>query len=72
MDFSSLLLTMARRTVITRRVFHRYVPLKGPIAGQWNDVLVLCADKKAVLCALWSLKPRRTLFDRRVRSSIGA
>ena len=63
--FDGELLAVILGTAIMHRSFHRYAPFRSPIAGQWNDVLALRADEKPVRYALWSPKPRRTLYVRR-------
>ncbi|MBI3453339.1 MAG: translational GTPase TypA [Rhodospirillales bacterium] len=51
-------LSDTRGTGIMNRVFHSYVPHKGPIEGRHTGVLVSNADGVAVAYALWNLEDR--------------
>jgi GTP-binding protein len=55
-------LTDTRGTGVLSRVFHSYVPYKGPIAGRATGVLVSTAGGFAVAYALWNLEERGPLF----------
>jgi GTP-binding protein len=56
------LLTDTRGTAVMTRVFHGYMPHKGPIEGRRNGVLVSNAMGAAVAYALWNLEERGPLF----------
>jgi GTP-binding protein len=55
-------LTDTRGTGAMSRLFHGYVPYKGPIEGRRNGVLVSTADGSAVAYALWNLEDRGPMF----------
>ena len=55
-------LTDTRGTGIMSRVFHGYVPYKGPIQGRRTGVLISNAQGAAVPYALWNLEDRGPLF----------
>jgi GTP-binding protein len=55
-------LTDTRGTGVLSRVFHGYVPYKGPIEGRRNGVLISTADGYAVAYALWNLEDRGPMF----------
>jgi GTP-binding protein len=55
-------LTETRGTGIMNRVFHSYVPTKGPIAGRRNGVLISNSPGKTVAYSLWNLEERGTMF----------
>jgi GTP-binding protein len=55
-------LTDTRGTGVMSRVFHSYVPHKGPIQGRRTGVLISNAQGAAVPYALWNLEDRGPLF----------
>ncbi len=55
-------LTDTRGTGVMNRVFHSYVPYKGPIEMRRTGVLVSLGQGKAVPYALWNLEDRGPLF----------
>jgi GTP-binding protein len=55
-------LTDTRGTGAMSRLFHGYLPYKGPIEGRRNGVLVSTADGSAVAYALWNLEDRGPMF----------
>jgi GTP-binding protein len=55
-------LTDTRGTGIMSRLFHGYLPWKGPIEGRRNGVMISNADGVAVAYALWYLEERGPLF----------
>jgi GTP-binding protein len=55
-------LTDTRGTGVMSRVFHSYVPYKGPIQGRRTGVLISNAQGAAVPYALWNLEDRGPLF----------
>jgi GTP-binding protein len=55
-------LTDTRGTGVMSRIFHGYVPWKGPIDGRRTGVLVSSADGTAVAYALWKLEERGPMF----------
>jgi len=55
-------LTETRGTGIMNRVFHGYVPYKGPIAGRRSGVLISNSPGKTVAYSLWNLEERGVLF----------
>jgi GTP-binding protein len=55
-------LTDTRGTGIMSRLFHGYLPFKGPIEGRRNGVLISNAGGVAVAYALWYLEERGPLF----------
>ena len=55
-------LTDTRGTGLMNRVFHGYVPFKGPIEGRRNGVLISNAGGEAVAYALWNLEDRGPMF----------
>jgi GTP-binding protein len=44
------------------RLFHGYAPLKGPVAGRRNGVLISTASGRAVPYGLWYIEERGQLF----------
>ncbi len=55
-------LTETRGTGIMNKVFHGYVPYKGPIQGRRSGVLISNSTGKTVSYALWNLEDRGTMF----------
>jgi GTP-binding protein len=55
-------LTDTRGTGIMSRLFHAYMPYKGPIEGRRNGVLISNANGNAVAYALWYLEERGPMF----------
>lgn len=55
-------LTDTRGTGIMNRVFHGWVPYKGPIPGRRAGVLISMEDGEAVAYALWNLEERGRMF----------
>ena len=55
-------LTDTRGTGVMNRLFHSYAPVKGPIAGRRNGVLIANADGETVAYALFNLEDRGELF----------
>jgi len=55
-------LTDTRGNGVLNRVFHAWVPHKGPIPGRRAGVLVSIADGTSVAYALWNLEERGRLF----------
>ena len=55
-------LTDTRGTGVMNRVFHGYVPYKGPIDVRRTGVLISLGQGKAVPYALWNLEERGPLF----------
>jgi GTP-binding protein len=55
-------LTDTRGTGIMSRLFHAYMPFKGPIEGRRNGVLISNANGNAVAYALWYLEERGPMF----------
>ena len=55
-------LTDTRGTGVMNRVFHSYVPYKGPIEMRRTGVLISLGKGKAVPYALWNLEERGPLF----------
>jgi GTP-binding protein len=55
-------LTDTRGTGIMSRLFHAYLPFKGPIEGRRNGVLISNANGNAVAYALWYLEERGPMF----------
>jgi GTP-binding protein len=51
-----------RGTGVMSRLFHGYVPYKGPVEGRRNGVLISNAQGAAVAYALWNLEERGPLF----------
>ena len=60
--YQSELLTDTRGTAIMNRVFHSYVPYKGPIQGRRTGVLISNSQGNAVAFALWNLEDRGPLM----------
>ena len=56
--YQSELLTDTRGTAILNRLFHEYVPYKGPIRGRRTGVLLSNANGVAVAFALFNLEDR--------------
>ncbi len=55
-------LTDTRGTGIMNRLFHKYAPYKGPIAGRTKGVLIANGEGTAVAYALWNLEERGPMF----------
>ncbi len=55
-------LTDTRGTGIMNRMFHGYVPYKGPIEGRRNGVLISNGAGETVAYGLWYLEERGPLF----------
>jgi GTP-binding protein len=55
-------LTDTRGTGVMNRIFHRYGPYRGPIAGRRNGTLIANAEGAAVAYALWNLEERGPMF----------
>ncbi len=55
-------LTDTRGTGVMSRLFHGYVPYKGPVESRRNGVLISTADGVAVAYALWNLEERGPMF----------
>ncbi|MBT4889611.1 MAG: translational GTPase TypA [Rhodospirillales bacterium] len=55
-------LTETRGTGIMNKVFHGYVPYKGPIVGRRSGVLISNSTGKTVAYALWNLEERGVMF----------
>jgi GTP-binding protein len=55
-------MTDTRGTGLMSRLFHGYMPYKGPIEGRHNGVLISNADGTAVAYALWNLEDRGPMF----------
>jgi len=55
-------LTDTRGTGVMSRLFHSYVPHKGPIDARRAGVLISQSQGKAVAYALWNLEERGPLF----------
>jgi GTP-binding protein len=55
-------LTDTRGTGVMSRVFHGYLPFRGPLDGRGNGVLVSTTAGAAVAYALWNLEERGALF----------
>jgi GTP-binding protein len=51
-----------RGTGAMSRLFHGYLPYKGPIEGRRNGVLVSTANGFAIAYALWNLEERGPMF----------
>ncbi len=51
-------LTDTRGTGVMYRLFHSYVPYRGPIAGRHTGVLIANSAGEAVAYALWNLEDR--------------
>ena len=51
-----------RGTGVMSRLYHSYVPYKGPIPGRRNGVLISNSTGKSVPFALWNLEERGELF----------
>ena len=60
--FNGELLTVTRGTAIMYRLFHGYVPFKGPLPGRQSGVLISNTEGRAVAYALWNLEERGTFF----------
>jgi len=60
--YHSEFLTDTRGTGIMYRLFHAYVPYKGPIASRRTGVLIANAEGEAVAYALWNLEDRGPMF----------
>ncbi|MEQ9812159.1 MAG: translational GTPase TypA [Azospirillaceae bacterium] len=60
--YHSDFLTDTRGTGIMYRLFHAYVPYKGPIAARRTGVLIANAEGEAVAYALWNLEDRGPMF----------
>ncbi|MFN4057560.1 MAG: translational GTPase TypA [Roseinatronobacter sp.] len=55
-------MTDTRGTGVLNRVFHEWVPYKGPIQGRREGVLISMEDGTAVAYALWNLEERGRMF----------
>ncbi|PKU25230.1 translational GTPase TypA [Telmatospirillum siberiense] len=55
-------LTDTRGTGLMNRMFHGYVPYKGPIEGRRNGVLISNGQGETVAYGLWYLEERGPLF----------
>jgi GTP-binding protein len=55
-------LTDTRGTGVLNRIFHGWVPYKGPIQGRRQGVLISMEDGVSVAYALWNLEERGRLF----------
>lgn len=55
-------LTDTRGTGIISRIFHSYVPYKGPIGGRQRGALISNGTGNAVAYALWNLEDRGIMF----------
>jgi GTP-binding protein len=55
-------LTDTRGTGVLNRVFHGWVPHRGPIPGRRAGVLISMENGEAVAYALWNLEERGRLF----------
>lgn len=55
-------LTDTRGTGVLNRVFHGWVPHKGPIPGRRAGVLISMENGEAVAYALWNLEDRGRMF----------
>jgi GTP-binding protein len=55
-------MTDTRGTGLMSRLFHGYVPYKGPIEGRRNGVLISNSGGAAVAYALWNLEDRGPMF----------
>ncbi len=55
-------LTDTRGTGLMNRIFHGYVPYKGPIEGRRNGVLISNGQGETVAYGLWYLEERGPLF----------
>ena len=55
-------MTDTRGTGVMSRLFHDYVPYKGPIRGRRTGVLIANSKGPAVPYALWNLEDRGSLF----------
>ena len=55
-------LTDTRGTGVLNRVFHEWVPHKGPIPGRRAGVLISMEDGVSVAYALWNLEGRGRMF----------
>ncbi len=55
-------LTETRGTGIMNRVFHGYVPYKGPIGGRRTGVLISNSPGKTNAYGLWNLEERGVMF----------
>ena len=60
--YHSEFLTDTCGTGVLNRIFHSYIPYKGPIAGRRNGVLISTEAGKAVPYALWKIQERGPLF----------
>jgi GTP-binding protein len=60
--FQGDFLTITRGTGVLNRLFNRYGPYKGPIAGRRNGVLIANGLGEAVAYSLVTLEERGTLF----------
>ena len=60
--FQSRFLTETRGTGVLNRLFHSYVPYKGPIQGRRNGVLIANETGTAVAYALFNLQDRGEMF----------
>ncbi|MEM7696528.1 MAG: translational GTPase TypA [Pseudomonadota bacterium] len=56
------LLSDTRGTGLMNRVFHAYVPHKGPIPTRHTGVLIANSDGDAVAYAMWNLEDRGPMF----------
>jgi GTP-binding protein len=56
--YQSELMTDTRGTAIMNRLFHAYLPYKGPLPGRNNGVLIANEAGEAVAFALWNLEDR--------------
>lgn len=55
-------MTDTRGTGVMSRLFHNYLPYKGPIGARRNGVLISNCTGPAVSYALWNLEERGALF----------
>ena len=55
-------LTDTRGTGVLNRVFHDWLPYKGPIPGRRQGVLISMEDGEAVAYAIWNLEDRGRFF----------
>ncbi|MCB1408939.1 MAG: translational GTPase TypA, partial [Rhodobacteraceae bacterium] len=55
-------MTDTRGTGVLNRIFHDWVPYKGPIAGRRQGVLISMENGVSVAYALWNLEDRGRMF----------
>jgi hypothetical protein len=60
--YQSELLSDTRGSGIMNRLFHEYVPHKGPIPVRHTGVLIANGDGEAVAYAMWNLEDRGPMF----------